>query len=403
MPYTVTVMQANVQGDLYSFQPCFLVDKGNERVGRWFVQLSNTAAAMASARGVGAESLHEAMLRVGLDRLERRLMSSGGEQQLFGANATQDCKFTSDDLDELLAAETTDKACGYRHAEGRDLYCAAADRKDETVIGSIGHRRAAPTSRPICNDCSLPDGRTLCSELAHPRVVAVENFGGYERMLGSAWCNAGNPKVQDPSQCRAGGHSCWKRDIDEPTPPPLPQMSPLTLPEALDFLDAMWRLAFGKSHRLLRPSTFTDAAGLAAKADSPEQFETCISDLADSLDRIVIADELLPIREDGKAVEGSLNRLKAVLSAHHSLDEVAIDRAITTLQKIRGIRHTHAHSGAAGDRPRILRELGLGAYASDWSLLWEGVCSRTVEALLALRTQVAHLTEGGDDSASTPG
>ncbi len=102
----------------------------------------------------------------------------------------------------------------------------------------------------------------------------------------------------------------------------------------------------------------------------PERFETCISDLADSLDRIVIADELLPIREDGKSVEGSLNRLKAFLSGHNSLGDVVIDREIATLQKIRGLRHCHARSGAAGDHPRILRELGLGAYVSDWSRLW---------------------------------
>ena len=398
-PYTVTVMQANVQGDIYSFQPCFLVDKGKERVGRWFVQLTGSAAAVAGARlDADTETLHEAMLRVGLDRLERELASPGGEQRLFGQNATQDCKFTADDLDELLGPSTTDKACGYRHAEGRDLYCTAADRGDESVIGSIGHRRAAPTSRPICNDCSLPDGRTLCSELAHPRVSAVETLGGYSRFLGSAWCNAGQPEIQDASQCSAGGHACWKRTIGEPTPFPLPQVSPLTLPEALDFLDAIWRLAFGKKRRLLRPSTFTDAAGLVGKAESPEQFETCISDLADSLDRITIADDLLPPGEAGQSVEGSLNRMKVVLNQHDSIDESVVDRAIATLQKVRGLRHTHAHSGAAGDRPRILRELGLAEFASDWQRLWDGLRVRTVEALLALRTQVGHLTEDGADS-----
>jgi hypothetical protein len=83
---------------------------------------------------------------------------------------------------------------------------------------------------------------------------------------------------------------------------------------------------------------------------SPEQFETCISDLADSLDRIVIADELLPLLGEDKSVEGGLNRMKAVLTGRDSLDDVAIDRAIATLQKIRGLRHTHAHSGAAGQR-----------------------------------------------------
>lgn len=201
-PYTVTVMQAQVQGDIYSFQPCFLVDKGKERVGRWFVPLTGTAAAIAGARlGADTETLHEAMLRVGLDRLERELASPGGEQRLFGQNATQDCEFTADDLDELLGASTTDKACGYRHAEGRDLYCTAADKGDDSVIGSIGHRRAAPTSRPICNECSLPDARTLCSELAHPRVSAVETLGGYSRFLGAAWCRELAMHEVMPARC----------------------------------------------------------------------------------------------------------------------------------------------------------------------------------------------------------
>ena len=71
-PYTVTVMQANVQGDVYSFQPCFLVDKGKGRVSRWYVQLTGTAAAMASARGVDADRLHEAMLRVHREDARRR-------------------------------------------------------------------------------------------------------------------------------------------------------------------------------------------------------------------------------------------------------------------------------------------------------------------------------------------
>jgi hypothetical protein len=41
-----------------------------------------------------------------------------------------------------------------------------------------------------------------------------------------------------------------------------PQQSPLTLPEAFDFLDAVWRLAFGKERRLIRLFNFGDAAGL---------------------------------------------------------------------------------------------------------------------------------------------
>jgi hypothetical protein len=164
----------------------------------------------------------------------------------------------------------------------------------------------------------------------------------------------------------------------------------------------MWRLAFGKKHRLIRPSTFTDAAGLVVKADSPEQFETCISDLADSLDRIAIGDGLLPPGGAGLADDGSLNRMRVVLNQYDSIDGSVVDRAITTLQKIRGLRHTHAHSGAASNRPRILRELGLGEFASDWQRLWDGLRVRTVEALLALRTQVGHLTEDIENPPAGP-
>lgn len=396
--YTVSVMQANVQGDLYPFQPCFLIDCAGERVGRLFVQLSGTGAAIAGARMDATEEIvNESMMRLGVSRLEESLSASGGDVRFFGENATQNYKLGADDLDELLAPDTTDKECSYRQAEGRDLYCTAADKTDESVVGSIGHRMAAPTSRPICNNCAVPDGRTLCSNLSHPRVSAVATFGAYERLLGQAWCNAGRSEVENPSGCRAGGHACWIRIIEEEPPTAPPATSPLTLPEALDFLDAMWRLAFGKSRRLVRPSTFADPAGLAGMAESADQFEVRIGDLADALDRITVADDLLP--EGDSRPSGSLNRLAAVLSSREMIDFDAVDSAVATLQSVRGLRHTHAHSGAAGDRPRILRDLGLSDFGSDWHALWDGLRARTVEALLALRSQVRRLTEDSDGAS----
>lgn len=393
--YTVTVMQASVQGDLYHFQPCFLVDCGDERVGRLFVQLTGTGAAIADARMDATEEiLNESMMRLGVSRLEQVLSASGGAVRFFGENATHDYKLGADDLDELLTSDTTDKECGYRHTEGRDLYCTAADKTDESVVGSIGHRMAAPTSRPICNNCALPDGRTLCSNLSHPRVSAVATFGAYERYLGQAWCNAGRAEVEDPSGCRAGGHACWVRIIEEEAPTAPPATSPLTLPEALDFLDAMWRLAFGKNRHLVRPSTFADPAGLTSTAESADQFEVVIGDLADALDRITVPDELLP--EGESPPSGSLNRLAAVLRSREVIDSDTVDSAVATLQSVRGLRHTHAHSGAAVDRPRILRDLGLSDFGSDRQALWDGLRARTVEALLTPRSQVRRLTEDSD-------
>ena len=396
--YNVTVMQANVQGDLYPFQPCFLVDCGGERIGRLFVQLTGTAAAIAGARIDATEEIvNESMMRLGVSRLEQALSKPGGDGRFFEESATRDYKLGADELDEMLVPESTGKECSYRRTEGRDLYCTAADKTDEAVVGSIGHRMASPTSRPICNNCALPDVRTLCSNLSHPRVSAIATFGTYERHLGQAWCNTGRAEIEDPASCRAGGHACWVRIIEEEAPTAPPTTSPLTLPEALDFLDAMWRLAFGKSHRLVRPSTFADPAGLAGAAESADQFEVRIGDLADALDRITVTDDLLP--EDESPPTGSLNRLAAVLLDREVIDSDTVESAVGTLQSVRGLRHTHAHSGVAGDRPRILRDLGLSDFGSDWQALWDGLRARTVEALLALRSQVRRLTEDSDSAS----
>ena len=172
--------------------------------------------------------------------------------------------------------------------------------------------------------------------------------------------------------------------------------SPLTLPEALDFLDAMWRLAFGKNRRQVRPSTFADPAGLVGTAESVDQFEVGIGDLGDTLDRFSVADDLLPEEESLTPVSGSLNRLPAVLRSREATDSDTVDRAVATLQSVRGLRHSHARNGAAGDRPRILGDLGLSEFASDWQALWDGVRTRTVVALLVLRTQVRRLAESSD-------
>jgi len=390
--YAVTVQQARLHGDLYAYQPCFLIDdpSGN-KVGRVYLVLTGIAASILGARGIDTDGLHDAIMRYGLGRLEKELSAPGGVRALFSEGTGPQWTITGDDVDDLVTSTIADKECSYRHAEGRDYYCAASSQADSDRVGVAGIRVLAPTSVPICNECALPDDRTLCSDLSHPVVLGAAGA----RHFTAALCNAGRPEIdQDASECRAGGHGCWRRTIAVQAVPQAPSPAPLSLPEALDFLDALWRLAYGKRTRLIEPLTFADPAGLAREAATGEEFEACISDLADSLDRITVDRALLEEKEvDLENVQGSLNRFREFLKTDERIDGEVVTQAIETLQALRRLRVSHQHSGSASDRPRYLRELGLSDVATDWPHLWDAVRAKAVDALLILRSQVRRLTE----------
>jgi hypothetical protein len=393
-PLTVTMQPAALAGDLFEYQPCLLVNRGQERIGRVFVLLTGSAKAIANARGFEDEQLGDALLRYGLGRLAAELMTTGGEERLFqGVNASLEWKIDSTDLSDLVGGDSFVKKCSYQLSLGRDLLCSAASIADETVTAEIGHRRAAPTSRPICAICNLPDSRFLCSRLIHPQVVGKDYVGtGRRRIVLQAFCDDGQPGIAQTDRCRAGGNTCWRLEIDPPAAT-LPPQSPLTVPEALDFLDAVWRLAFGKERRLIRPSNFGEAAGLAIGCETHAEFESRVSDLADALDKFNVPDDLLPTSTTGRALDGSLNRLAACLNHQVGVDRDAVESAVGTLQRIRGLRHTTQHSGMGDAQPRILRELGLGGLVPKWSELWDALRAQAVEALLALRTEIRRLVD----------
>jgi hypothetical protein len=388
------MQQATLAGDLFEYQPCLLVDRGSEKIGRVFVLLTGSAKAIANARGFDDGQLSDALLRYGLGRLKAELTTTGGEERLFqGVNASLEWKIDSGELIDLVGGDSLVKRCAYQLSLGRDLLCTAASIDDETVTAEIGYRRAAPTSRPICADCHLPDSRFLCSRLIHPQVVGKDYVPtGRKRIVLTAFCDDGQPGISQIDRCRAGGHGCWRLEIEPPTVTP-PQQSPLTLPEAFDFLDAVWRLAFGKERRLIRLFNFGDAAGLAMACETHAEFEGRVSDLADALDKLNVPDDLLPTSATGQDREGSLNRLAACLKHQGAVDRDAVESAVGTLQLIRGLRHTTQHSGMGEAQPRILRELGLGALVPEWPALWDGLRARAVEALLVLRTQIRRVAD----------
>jgi hypothetical protein len=158
----------------------------------------------------------------------------------------------------------------------------------------------------------------------------------------------------------------------------------MAVPEALDFLDATWRLT-GKG-RLVRPSTFTDAAGLCATGSTSEEFEARLSDLADALDRIQVSDADLP--EEKRGIEGGLNRFKEAVLCLDGVDATIVGTSVHTLQRLRALRHSHQHSGKAHERPQLLGDLGIADSGLSWSAMLDVVRAKAVEALLALRTEI---------------
>lgn len=385
-------------GDTWSALPAFTVQERNGSVlARVQVGISNSAVAQAESRlksrGLTEEDRGElwanVLLRYGVRYLESILQDPDYRADLL---ESRDAKYllTSSDLDPLIEL-AVEKRCNYQVAYGRDLYCSAAAPTDETAVGKEGLQTLAPTSRPVCQACDLPDADFLCSHLHHPSVTGFLAGGGYDRKVGPAQCDLGRPEVSDASRCCAGGHACWQRIVAFPRERTA-SLSALSLPEGLDVLDAAWRLAFGRRKRLLALRSATDVAGLTQAASDRDTFQARIDDLADILSSLNVGDELLP--EKGEEVDdrGSLNRVQSVLSS--KLDDS--ERAKGLLEPLRhivGIRNGMTHSGYAKQLPSHSVALDLSWPPSDWSAAWQHVQAVAVDALARIRWELIRIAD----------
>ena len=130
---------------------------------------------------------------------------------------------------------------------------------------------------------------------------------------------------------------------------------------------------------------------MVGDCETADEFEARLSDIADALDSIKVDESLIPEeKRNTEETKGSLNQLKVAIKARQEADadEVLAERAIQTLQRVRFMRHTQQHSGAARERPRVLRELGVPDSGLTFSETLSRIRTRTAEALLALRTEI---------------
>lgn len=348
--------------------------------------------------GLGRESgedgpLREAFLRWTLKRLERDLEDQDQAAVLLEQNGVS-WKITSGDEEiAAIVAEAGPKECGYQVRADRDLFCSTPSSGDETAVSVVNGTRVAPTSRPTCAACNLPSTIWLCSHFLHPGVSGARAMGGYySRQVVDAMCDLGhgNLVVQDPSLCRAGARECWQRVVSPIERGRGPALAPLSLPEALDFLDAVWRLAHGGSEHLLGQMATTHAAGLALPAANRDDFKSRVNDLTDTLDNLKVPATPPADGSSAPPREATLGRLKAYLEAKIGPDEAAVARiaqAVDTLKRINDVRNSLQHSRAAPKLPAAFAALGID-YPPDWPVAWDSIRARAVEALIALRDEV---------------
>ena len=296
--------------------------------------------------------------------------------------------FYGDDEDAVALLRNLmlgDKECSYQMLDAGNLFCSAAAPNDETALGIIlnNGRRLAPTSRPLCAACTLPDTDYICSHFLHPQVWGVRTMGGpsgfTSRDVMDGMCDLNRPEFANHGECHAGGNPCWERVLEAETAPSVEAVPVQAIEQALDDLDVRWRLAFGRS--IVRLPGAEEVSSLARPCSTRDEFERRVSTLADILKLLEIPDEVLPPAEKLPERSLSLARLEMLFDARLAEEERAeITRAIGTLRAVNRLRVGGQHSGARAERAQAADKLGV-ALDGRWGAPWDRVRAVVSQAL----------------------
>lgn len=156
--------------------------------------------------------------------------------------------------------------------------------------------------------------------------------------------------------------------------------SSLSLPEAIDYLNAIWRLHTGRP--LVRIGRAEAAAKLVLDCASADEFESRLSALCSLLDAVDVPD-----RSASKLID-----LGAYLKA--KLTEESTARAIEAVDDLRALfdlRVWRQHTGTDDRAARGMRRLGISLPVHDWDGAWRHIQARAVAALSALREEIETL------------
>ena len=180
-----------------------------------------------------------------------------------------------------------------------------------------------------------------------------------------------------------------------PEPAPAPRYpSPFELGASLDYLNAVWKLRFGKQRPVLRIFSAERCGKLGLEAATSEEFYARLTALAE-----IIKDLDVP---GTPGVGGHpLERVRGFLAAQLSQPNTErISTAIDSLDAIRSLRDSGQHTDAMVKAIERLASLGLAFPITDWSGAWSAISTAAIDAVDALRDEIS--TDDARRSGSEP-
>jgi hypothetical protein len=179
--------------------------------------------------------------------------------------------------------------------------------------------------------------------------------------------------------------------VEQVIEPPAPMVrsapSPFTVPDIVSFLDAVW------TAKLKRPLFLNvdpgRAASLVYPAQTPDEFDSRCSALTDVLARLdVPPDDSLQRKHVRPVVLLGSWMAKRLPDGPRT----RIQGATEVLSRIVDVRVGAQHTNERAKVVRAFEELGLRYPPADWSIAWTTLRQAAVNALDAIRQEVAGLT-----------
>lgn len=264
-----------------------------------------------------------------------------------------------------------------------DLLCKRAMRAANQEV------RRLPTTRHNCLLCAMPDRRIACSDFTH--AVAGHGPGSFRVQM--AQCQRGREEIRtNAGGCRPRGNECWARDIEFESPPDV-VLSPLTLHELFEFLDARWRAVF-REH-LVATRRGIAFGKLATPCTSGSDLDEKLSALANVMKGLEVRDELLKeehVSNENYKSGRTFARIESALERALADDGDALasaKAAVRVLRNANDLRNNAQHGGR--ELVEAYARFGLSYPPPAAAKTWARIQARVAKALSELADAMGDL------------
>jgi hypothetical protein len=172
--------------------------------------------------------------------------------------------------------------------------------------------------------------------------------------------------------------------------------SPFSLPAAIDYLDVVWQLRFGKP--LVRLKGAERTAQLAYDAGTADEFYGRMSALGETLARFDIDVSRELVRAEDGALDRMPRRMRALL--HDQLSDEhrsRVDDATGRLNAAAALRHGGQHADAAARAGESHATLGLKYPIASYQEAWQAISNVVAMALNDIREEIQSEGAQGTD------